>query len=104
MAPFNFDKLSLERQDHDEQRRVQDVAYGYTSAVYDFVHDVLFDRRWFWPFVSMLISGEAMLCLIIIKKIPCEWTGAERAADTKHSSRQIPRSTTRRTCSKLTCS
>ncbi|WWC89131.1 uncharacterized protein L201_004049 [Kwoniella dendrophila CBS 6074] len=34
------------------------------------VRAILFDRKWYWPFVTLLLLGEALLGILIIWKIP----------------------------------
>ncbi|WWC61969.1 uncharacterized protein I303_104555 [Kwoniella dejecticola CBS 10117] len=43
---------------------------GLIDEGFDLVRALLFDRRWYWPFVGLLVLGEALLGLLIIWKIP----------------------------------
>ncbi|WVW84139.1 hypothetical protein I302_106168 [Kwoniella bestiolae CBS 10118] len=43
---------------------------GLISSVIDLVKSLLLDRKWFWPFVALLVVGEALLGVLIIWKIP----------------------------------
>jgi hypothetical protein len=78
MAPV--EKIVKKGNDVEDNDKVGEIVYVYLYKLYAFVNDVLFDRRWYWPFVALLLAGEAMLCLLIIKKIPCE-SATRQAAD-----------------------
>ena len=42
------------------------------GGLFSLVQQILFDRRYFFHLVALLLAGEAVLGLLIIHKVPCE--------------------------------
>jgi len=42
------------------------------SLLYDCVHFLLFDNRYFWALAGLVVLGDAVLTQLVIKLVPCK--------------------------------
>ncbi|WRT66552.1 uncharacterized protein IL334_003511 [Kwoniella shivajii] len=53
-----------------DQSKIQIQPNGSVQQGINFVRALLFDRKWYWHFVTLLVLGEAVLGMLIIWRIP----------------------------------
>ena len=43
-----------------------------SCLVYDYIHSLLFDGRYFWALAGLVVLGDAVLTQLVIKFVPCK--------------------------------